>query len=198
MARSPYEKTIYIDADSQIVNRKIKTMHNFLDDCDMFFGPVTSYTVSDMTWAYMDKGMTIKPKYHGGMCGYKKSDLVVDFMDTWYNEYIKQITTPGWPYERNHDKKWKIFDMFTLWRMTNGRNPEFERFRNLKINIVDKRYTSTVSHLEIDRQDAVILQVDKLTYKKTDLMRTKMEEAEKNAIYPLKQYPINKAPTECN
>ena len=76
----------------------------------------------------MDKKLTILPKYHGAVCGYNKTDLTIDFMNTWYLEYIKQRTT-GWSYI-DFDVRWKVFDMFTLWRMTSGRFEEYERFKS--------------------------------------------------------------------
>ena len=198
MARSPYERTIYIDADSSIVSRKIRNMHSLLDDCDMFFGPTTDYTCADIAWSYMDKNMTIPTTYHGAVCGYNKNNLTLEFHQTWYDEYIKQICDPGWPYERVHDKKWKIFDMFTLWRMTSGRYSEFDRFKQINIKMIDKKYTSTSCHMEKDRKDAVILQIDNSTWPKIDFMRPKIEEAEKHAIYSNKKYKINIPPSEYN
>lgn len=198
MARTPYEKTIYIDADSFIAKKSIRNMHDLLDDCDIFFGPPTVYTVANFKWAYLDRKMTIVPKYHGGICGFNRNEKTIDFMQTWYDEYIKQVCNPEWPYDKDHDPKWKVFDMFTLWRMTNGLNSEFDRFKNINIKLIDKKYTACSAHKEEDRRDAVILQVDINTWKKIDFMNKFIEESAKNEIYPLKQYKINQVPQQFN
>ncbi len=198
MARTPYEKTVYIDADSFITHRDIKKIHNFLDECDMFFTPVITYTTADIKWAYIDKNMTEVPKYHGAVCGYNKTNLTIDFMQTWYDEYIKQVCDTGWPYEKNHYKEWKIFDMFTLWRMTSGTWPEFKRFEELKINLLDKRFNATAQHTEEDKKRCVIHQIDNHTWKQIPEFWSKVEQKEKNAIYTIEESKINRPPSEYN
>lgn len=165
MARTPYDKTIYIDADSVVMHKDIRTMHDHLDDCDMFFCPVTPYTTANIKWAFMDKAQTIVPPYHGAINGFNKSALTLDFAQTWFDEYVKQVSSPGWPYEDNHHKEWKIFDMFTLWRMTSGKWQEFERFNQLKIKTLPLRYIITAQHAPEDKHRPVIHQVDTQTWK---------------------------------
>lgn len=201
MARTPYEKTIYIDADSVVMHKDIRTMHDFLDDCDMFFCPVELYTPGNPDLRYMDRAWTIPPKYHGAICGYNKSDLTIDFHQTWYDEYIKQACDSGWPYEKNHHSIWKNFDMFTLWRLTNSdRFPEFDRFSNLNIKLLPMRYIITAQHTAEDKQKhrPVIHQVDSSTWKKIPTFWKKVEAKLKNEVYTFKESKINKIPTEYN
>lgn len=197
MARTPYEKTIYVDADSVVMHKDIRTMHDYLDDCDMFFCPVTPYTTGSVKWAYIDKAMTEVPKYHGAICGYNKTDLTIDFQNTWYEKYIEQSTTPGWPYEANHYREWKVFDMFTLWRMTSGKFTEFERFNHLNIKILPLRYIITAQHTAADKKRPVIHQIDSQTWKRMPDF-AKIYERKLDAIHPFKKSPIDKAPTEYN
>lgn len=166
MARTPYQKTIYTDVDSYIKHRDIRKMHSFLDDCDMFFTPITSYTVANKDYRYIDRAYTIEPPYHGAVCGYKKTDLTVDFMQTWFDKYLEQLTTT-WKYGKEHYSFWQIFDMFTLWRMTSGKFPEeFKRFDDVKIKLIENRFNCTGQHLPTDIKGgpAVLVQVDKHTW----------------------------------
>lgn len=188
MARTPYQKTIYIDADSVIMHKDIRTMHNFLDDADMFFCPVTPYTTANIKWAYMDKAMTIEPPYHGAICGFNKTDLTLDFTQTWFDKYVEQVSSPGWPYEKEHHKEWKIFDMFTLWRMTSARFPEFERFNQLKINKLPLRYIITAQHAPEDKGRPVVHQVDTHTWKGIPTFMRKVEQ-KRNIQYSFKKPP---------
>lgn len=200
MARTPYEKTIYLDADSVIMHKDIQNMHDFLNDCDMFFCPVTQYTVGNLKLMYIDKNYTIPPRLHGAICGYNKTDLTLDFMQTWYDEYLKQICTPEWPYEFSY-KDWKIFDMFTLWRMTNSDLfKEFKRFSKLNINLTPLRYIITAQHTLEDKKKnrPVIHQIDKTTWQQIPSFWKRVQTRINNEFHSFKESPINKIPTEFN
>lgn len=164
MARTPYQKTVYIDCDSIIRHRDIRIMHDFLEDHDMFFGGHIDYTVANMKWAYIDRRRNIPIVYHGSMCGYNKTDITIDFMQTWFDEYIKQVSQPEW--DDRFFKEWKQFDMFTLWRMTSKKFSEFDRFNDLKIKLLERRFNNTIHDLEKDAgKNPVITQIDRDTWK---------------------------------
>lgn len=166
MARTPYQRTIYNDCDSLIRHRDVSKMFDFLDNCDLFCGSNLLYTVGSVKWAYIDKARKHIPKYHGSMWGYNKTDLTMDFMQTWFDEYVKQTTTP-WPYSDTHYQEWQQFDMFTLWKMTCGLFEEFKRFDKLKIDILPRRWNTTFQDLPEDIDGPpVITQIDKHTWKK--------------------------------
>jgi hypothetical protein len=190
MARTPYQKTIYNDADSIIKHRDIKKMHDFLDECDMFFGTCLLYTVGNPKWGYMDHAQTEQPKYHGSLCGYNKSDLTLDFMQTWFDKYLEQLNNP-WPYGKNHPKEWQIFDMFTLWRMTSGKFEEFDRFKALNIKLLERRYNTTGQDLPEDiGGKPVIVQVDKGTWKKIPHAWAIIEKGIEDEAHSLEKPPL--------
>lgn len=166
MARTPYKRTVYNDCDSLIRHRDVSKIFDFLDNCDLFCGSNLLYTVGSIKWTYIDRARKHVPKYHGSMWGYNKTESTIDFMQTWFDEYIKQTTTP-WPYSKNHNEEWQQFDMFTLWRMTSGLFEEFNRFNNLKIDILSRRWNTTFQDLREDLDGPpVITQVDRQTWKK--------------------------------
>lgn len=166
MARTPYERTVYNDCDSLICHRDVAKIFDFLDECDLFCGSNLLYTVGNFKWAFIDKERNHIPKYHGSMWGYHKTELITDFMQTWFDEFVKQVTTP-WPYEKTHYKEWQQFDMFTLWKITSGLFPEFERFDKLKIKILPRRWNATLQDLpEYLDGPRVITQIDKNTWSK--------------------------------
>lgn len=195
MARTPYDKTVYIDVDSQVKRRKVKDMFNFLDDCDMFFGRPEPYTVADIKWSHMDKAMTIVPPYHGALCGYNKTDHTIDFLQTWYDEYIKQISTP-WPYHEHHYPEWRNFDMFTLWRMTSKRFNEFDRFNDLNIKLIPDKYITTAQHATEDLVGAVIQQVDRTTWQRIPAFWSQVES--KLELYSFDKSEINQVSPKFN
>lgn len=173
MARTPYQKTFYNDVDSQIISRKIRDVFDEIEDCDMFFTESYWYTTGNYKWAFFDKAQTIPVKYHGAVCCYNKNNLVLDFMQTWFDEYIKQKAEP-WPYDFAH-KEWKQFDMFTLWRLTSGKFKEFDRFKELNIKLGPKIYNATIHDGKklYNGKKPVVYQIDKpsIEQKMPDLMK---------------------------
>lgn len=198
MARTPYQKTIYIDADSFVMHKDIRTMHDdFLSDCDMFFCPVTTYTVGNFKWAFIDKEQKIVPPYHGAICGYNKTDLTIDFQQTWFDEYIVQQSVP-WPYGDKHYSEWRIFDMFTLWKITSNYYGGFDKFQDLKIKTIPMRYIITAQHMAEDKVRPVIHQIDSQTIRNIPHFQKKIDEKEKNAIYTFEKCETRKVPNLYN
>jgi hypothetical protein len=168
MARTPYEETVYIDCDSIIASKDIRKIHDFLQECDLFCGDNRDYTVSKFSLTTIDKAGKFEVKHHGSMWGYKKSDLTIEFMQTWFDEYLKQIEGP-WKYDSFADSFWQQFDMFTLWRMiTNHFDEGFAKFQDLKLKILPTRWNcsgQTLKH-HLDGPK-VIIQIDRNTLSKT-------------------------------
>ena len=190
LPRTPYEQTVYIDCDSLIFHRDIKKMHDFLSNCDVSFGPCFSYTTSDFKWAFIDKAKTIVPDYHGSVVVYNNKPETLDFMQTWCDEYIKQVRSP-WPHEDVVYKEWKVFDMFTLWRMTSGTCPEFDRFNSLVINKFPARYNITNQHLLEHKTDRfVIVQVDRTVWAKLESVWPNIQRKIQNAKHTLEKRPV--------
>lgn len=198
MARTPYDRTIYNDCDSIIRHRDVKKMHGFLDSCDMYFIKNLDYAVANFKWAFIDKAQTIEPPYHGALCGYNKTDLTLDFMQTWFDEYVKQTTTP-WPYGDNHYPEWRQFDMFTLWRMTSKKFSEFDRFNDLNIITIPRRFNCSGQDFPQDlKGPPVITQIDGPSWKSMPTVWNKIKETLYDDRYTLKQPATNQAPFQYN
>lgn len=198
MARTPYQKTLYNDCDSIIRHKDIRKIHNFLEDCDMFFGSNVMHTVSNYKWGYIDKSRKILPKYHGSLCGFNKTDINIDFMQTWFEEYIKQYCNP-WEYGEEHFEEWKGFDMFTLWRMTSGKFNEFNRFNDLIINNIPRRYNNTIHDLPEDYVgNPVITQIDRNIWSTMTNSWKKIEKGAKDESYKVEKPDSNQITLEYN
>lgn len=198
MARTPYQRTIYNDCDSQICHRDVSKMFDFLDNCDLFCGSNLLYTVGSIKWAYIDIARNHIPKYHGSMWGYHNTELIRDFMQTWFDEYIKQITNP-WPEPDKYYPEWQKFDMFTLWKISCGLFDEFKRFNELKIDILSRRWNGTGQDLMEDLDGPpVIKQIDKSTYRKMPVVGEILEKSERNEKYQFTQQKVGIPITEYN
>ena len=193
MARTPYKRTIYVDADSLVNHRDIKKMHDFLDDCDMFFTPVFDYAAGSFKWTTMDIARTEYPKYHGSLCGYHKTDLLIDFMQTWFDDYVIQRSTP-WTYEKEglYYKEWQQFDMFTLWQMTCNKFDKYKRFHNLNIKLIPARWNSMAQYLIEDKgKQPVIYHMDSHTQQSMPNLWAKINKGATDEAYSVKKRAIN-------
>lgn len=141
-ARTPFEHTAYIDSDTLIVSDEISDIFTEAKDNDIIFTPVLKNSAGRAEWQYADKEMKYPFICHGGIYVFKKSDLVIDFMQTWYDEYIKQRTTDNKNLQKYYNKDNLSWDMLTLWRLMN--EEKFDRFKNLKIsNELDTKFNYT-------------------------------------------------------
>lgn len=165
MARTPYDNTFYLDVDSQIIRPGLQKVFKELENCDIMFTPVTWFSTVDHRFSYIDKKFTIVPQYHGAVCCYKRTELTLDFMQTWFDEYYIQDSSGTWPYGDFSDPIWKGFDMFTLWRMTCGEYEEFDRFKALKIKLGSRRYNSSIHDGRDIPSKPIVVQIDKETIK---------------------------------
>ena len=111
MSQSPYDTTMYIDADCEIVHEDIATVFDELNGNDMVFNtlPVEAkplYAIYDFTYNDKPEHFT----YCGGVCLYTNKQ----FMTDWYHLYLEQqmgIFRPNMePWE-----KLSSFDQTTLW-----------------------------------------------------------------------------------
>ena len=87
MSQSPYDTTMYIDADCEIVHEDIATVFDELNGNDIVFHtlPVEAkslYAIYDFTYNDKPEHFT----YCGGVCLYKNKQ----FMSDWYHLYLEQ------------------------------------------------------------------------------------------------------------
>lgn len=143
MARSPYNITAYIDSDTECWNTGFEGVFDELEDNDIAFTVSPIYSAGKLKWTVVDVEGKHTLRHQGGFCLYRKNDLVMDFHKTWYEEYLKQYHLPwNLPQYNESGKPW---DMFTLWRLCN--DPEFSRFKDLKIKEISVKYNYCVNYL---------------------------------------------------
>lgn len=175
MARTPYDTTVYLDADSIVLHRDIREIFDLLEDNDFgYIKPIPTHA-RNPKWAYIDKKQTVIPSLDGSFLLYKKSKPVVHFLESWYNYYHEQKKVKTWPHKFAH-REWKNFDMFTMWAMLesdevnhpSAYKKEYEIFRKLKRKQLDNRYNSAwfikAEHLSAP---LCIGQIDMGSYKKS-------------------------------
>jgi len=137
MAKTPFKKTLYIDADCEVVHEDIVTAFDKFDGKDILFTELTpdrSYIYREYYWGSQKNRFT----YCGGVCLYDiEVPLVKNFIDDWYDLTVKQYNNLWWPEDLNiYPPSLKRWDQFTLWWLTNKE----EKYKNLKIGILDNEY----------------------------------------------------------
>lgn len=198
MARTPYKRTIYNDVDSVIQHRDVTKMFDFMNDCDLFCGSNPVYTVGNIKVAYIDIKRQHRPLYHGSMWGYNNTELNLDLMQTWFDKYVEQVTTP-WKDSHLFYKDWQMFDMFTIWKLTSKRFKEYERFNNLKIKILSRRWNNTIHDIQSELDGPpVITQISRSEYRRMTTLWNTIQRGAKDESYSVKKREINDPIIEFN
>jgi hypothetical protein len=138
MANSPYDITMYIDADMYCCSESIKDVFDELGDHDLMFTGLAQ----DRWYVFRDTefpGGTFT--LCGAVCLYRSSNpLVREFMKDWDEYYKLQYTKKWWPLNDqgefdylNYPEQLSIWDQFTLWWLTNKE----EKYKDLKVGIFE-------------------------------------------------------------
>lgn len=112
MARSPYDRTLYVDADTEIRSERIAEVFDILGDNDIMFTRIIPHVSKDRL---IDKDNELE--YHGGIILYNSKDITIQLMHDWYNTYVTQINTYDWENSKfaAYSKKLRPWDQFTIW-----------------------------------------------------------------------------------
>jgi hypothetical protein len=123
MANSPWDITFYIDADMEIIHEDISKVFDDLGDSDLVFTTLQPEHYHIFADVYFPGG---KFELCGGVCLYRKSELVDQFMQDWYDIYVDQHVGRWWPLndEGHYDyelypRNLTVWDQFTLWWLVN-------------------------------------------------------------------------------
>jgi len=134
MANTPFDQTFYIDADTDCEHEDILTVFDLFED-------------NDIVWTALDE----KRRYCfvevlfpagelylcGGVCLYDTTKpLVREFMQDWYDLYVKQNSGAWWPTNEkgefdfeNYPQSLKRWDQFTLWWLVN-KEPKYASLKH--------------------------------------------------------------------
>lgn len=138
MAETPYDITMYVDADMDCEHEDIIKVWDELQDYDMVFHELTKerekfYAIREFQY---DGGIE-KYTLCGGVCLYRSyNPLVREFMHDWNDLFRKQYDN-SWKPEGFVGDQWdrdlKHFDQTTLWWLTE-KDP---KYKDLKIGIFE-------------------------------------------------------------
>lgn len=112
--KTPYDITLYMDADTEVQHDDFVTVFDQLGKNDILFTRVRLYSGRVQYFTVGDSDKEFLP-YHGGLFLYRKTKNMLQFMREWYINYKKQRTSP-WPYPE-YPEVLKPWDQFTIYRM---------------------------------------------------------------------------------
>ena len=113
LSKSPYDVTFYLDADAEIQHEDIKGAFDTLGTHDIAMAKVRPYCAATSSFP---GGELI---HHCGMFVYKKSHLLYDFFDQWWEFYKRQCEEWDLDPQLYPEASLKPWDIFTFWRLLN-------------------------------------------------------------------------------
>lgn len=125
MARSPYDRTLYMDCDTEVRSERISEVFDILDGNDVMFTRIIPHVSKERR---IDDQNELT--YHGGVVLYNSKDLTLELMNDWFELYKYQKTT-RWSESkfRSFDPAMRQWDQFTVWYLLH-REPKFKDLRH--------------------------------------------------------------------
>jgi glycosyltransferase involved in cell wall biosynthesis len=113
LARTPYDVTMYLDADIQVQDEEISTCFDLLpNDCDMLMTRIRSYSA---VVTHFPGG---ELKWHCGVFLFRASDTIRQLFEDWYHEYNEQKIR--WKFDTKlYPQKLQPWDTWTFWKLCN-------------------------------------------------------------------------------
>jgi hypothetical protein len=111
MARTPYDKSLYLDSDTEIRSERIKDVFDILGKNDIMFTKIVPH-VSNTRRIDDDNEL----EYHGGVILYNNKKPTIKLINEWYDLYAEQVKC-SWSKSQfaQYDPKMKPWDQFTIW-----------------------------------------------------------------------------------
>ena len=112
LPQTPFDKTVYIDADCYVCHEDVENMFDF--DSHLIFTNIRPY--AGKVAKFIGGEMVL----HGGVFGYQSDPNTIEFMQDWWEYYEKQADGTWWPSDDIGPKeKLEPWDQFTLWWLVN-------------------------------------------------------------------------------
>ena len=112
LSKTPYDVTMYIDADTVIEHEDIAIAFDYIEENDILFTRNRPYNAKITKLSETEEMI-----YHCGLFIYKSNPQTFKLMDDWYDQFMEQ-NKPNWvsdPYP------WEVrkWDTFSMWYLLN-------------------------------------------------------------------------------
>lgn len=112
LSRTPYENTLYLDADMEVVSPEFSKVFNLQKDNDLVLTKIRPHVSKDVIISEETKD---KLTYHGGFVMYNNKPETINLMKNWYDDFIEQ--QKNWNFPSHYNTNMQKWDQFTLWRL---------------------------------------------------------------------------------
>lgn len=117
LPQTPYDLTLYIDADTEIRHEDIsKVFDEMTDTADIMLTKIRDYASAEV---YFPAG---ELRDHCGVMLYRNTPKVITFMEKWWEQYKYQKDggEKDWPFDRNlFPSSLRYWDQFAFWWLQN-------------------------------------------------------------------------------
>lgn len=122
LSKTPYDVTMYLDADTMVESEEIRTCWDQLKDNDVVFTLIRQYNSNPKGWVASG---TYDYKYHGGVFLYNRT--AIPLMIEWWDRWSQGQT--DWSYQYpSHLRGWDQFYLYYILNYTK---------HNLKIGVFE-------------------------------------------------------------
>ena len=122
LSRTPYDNTVYLDADTEIQHEDISLIFDqYKNDADIMITKIRGYgtKISEFPGGSLTD--------HCGMFLYKKNNKTIRFMKEWYDLYLKQDTFE-WTWDTDlYPELLRPWDQWTYWWLQNKTDYKIKR-----------------------------------------------------------------------
>ncbi len=135
LSKTPYDLTMYMDADTLCVSEEIEDCWEHIGDNDIVFTLIRKYNSNPRGYV-----PDVDYKYHGGVFLYNRK--AIPLMTEWWDRWSRGQTEWNYPYTANY-RVWDQFYLYYLLKYTN---------HGLKIGTFkeDARWNFVTGYLEFE------------------------------------------------
>lgn len=135
LSKTPYDLTMYMDADTLCMSEEISTCWDQIGDHDMLFTLIRKYNSNPHGYV-PDEDY----KYHGGVFLYTRK--AIPLMTEWWDRWSRGQTEWNYPYTANY-RVWDQFYLYYLLKFT-------DHGLNVGVFKEDARWNFVVGYLEFE------------------------------------------------
>jgi hypothetical protein len=137
LARTPYDLTMYLDADTQCMSEEISTVWDQIEDHDIMFTKIRLYNSNP-------RGVVDDPdyQYHGGVFLYNRK--CIPMMAEWWDRWQRGQTEWDYPYTANF-RHWDQFYLYYILKFT-------DHGLNVGVFKDDARWNNVAGYLSFELQ----------------------------------------------
>ena len=121
LPRTPYDITLYIDADCEVRDEAIARVFYELGRSDIMTTKIRPYSGAFVY--FDDEGTQASLDHHCGVFLYNNKPKTLEFMQAWWDNYVHQVDSGYWPFPE-HNQRLQPWDQYTFWRLIH-KEPKF-------------------------------------------------------------------------